>query len=525
MWHEVLGEKLLRRKRLSRIYYDGKFFNYPLRPINALMGLGLGKSVNILVSYLFAQLLPTTPEESFEQWVSNRFGKRLYLIFFKNYTEKVWGIPCNQISAEWAAQRIRGLSLISVLKDALIKQQKNNKAGVIKTLIDEFEYPMRGPGMMWEAVADLIKSNGGRILTSSMVNKIVWNGDKIEALEIISNGRKEVINGTHFISSMAIRDLILGFEPAAPADVLMAAQKLNYRDFLTVALVVNKADVFPDNWIYIHDPRVKVGRIQNFKNWSPYMVSNPNKTCLGLEYFCFEGDGLWTMSDQDLVELGTKELETLGFISATDVEDGTVVRMPKAYPVYDAEYGEALRKVCEFVNDFDNLQLVGRNGMHQYNNQDHSMLTAMLAAENILGANHNLWEVNADQEYHEEALDREGMPESDRAVIRAFARFDKLGLATSTGTVCGVLVFAATLWLTLKNDGGMTEIMQLLNQYFFGYTVTVKGAFVGMGYTFLWGFLFGWLFAYLHNLLVGFYLYRVKRKAELLSFREFLDYF
>ena len=255
------------------------------------------------------------------------------------------------------------------------------------------------------------------------------------------------------------------------------------------------------------------------------MVSDPDKTCLGLEYFCFEGDGLWTMSDQDLIDLGKKELETLGFISAADVEDGAVVRMPKAYPVYDAEYREALRKVCEFVNDFVNLQLVGRNGMHRYNNQDHSMLTAMLAAENVLGANHDLWEVNADQEYHEEALDREGMRESDRTVIRAFARFDKLGLATSTGTVCGVLVFAATLWLAFKNNGGMTEIMQLLNQYFLGYSVTVKGAFIGMGFTFFWGFLFGWLFAYLHNILIGFYVYRVKRKIELLSFREFLDNF
>ena len=317
----------------------------------------------------------------------------------------------------------------------------------------------------------------------------------------------------------------MSFEPTPPADVLTAAKKLNYRDFLTVALIINKSDLFPDNWIYIHEPGVKVGRIQNFKNWSPYMVSDPNKSCLGLEYFCFEGDELWTKPDQDLVELGTKELEVLGFISQSDVEDGAVVRMPKAYPVYDPYYKEALSDVREVLKDLDNLQLIGRNGMHRYNNMDHSMLTAMLAVENILGANHNLWEVNADQEYHEEALDREGMPASDRAVIRAFSRFDKLGLAASTGTVGGVLVFAATLWLTLKNNGDMTEIMQLLNQYFFGYSITVKGAFVGMGYTFLWGFLFGWLFAYLHNLFVGLYLYRVKRKAELLSFREFLDYF
>ena len=525
MWRDVLGENLLRRKRLSRIYYDGKFFNYPLRPLNSLFGLGLWNSVLILKSYLQALLFPEKPEDSFEQWVSNRFGKRLYAIFFKNYTEKVWGIPCNEISAEWAAQRIKGLSLISAIKDSLTKQQNGNKSDVIKTLIDEFDYPKRGPGMMWEAVADLIQGNGGRILTSSRVNKIIWNGDKIEALEIISNGQKEVINGTHFISSMAIRDLILGFEPAAPGDVLTAAQKLNYRDFLTVALIVNKAEVFPDNWIYIHDARVKVGRVQNFKNWSPDMVPDSDKTCLGLEYFCFEGDELWTMSDQDLIDLGTKELETLGFISAADVEDGAVVRMPKAYPVYDAEYREALRKVREFVNDFDNLQLVGRNGLHRYNNQDHSMLTAMLAAENILGAHHDVWDVNTDQEYHEEVAILDDVSDADRAVVKVLARIDKLGFATSSGLISGLLVFLATVLLTMADDGVTTQALQLLNQYFIGYTVTFKGSFIGMGYTFLWGFSFGWLFAYLHNLFVAFYIYRVKRKLELLSFRDFLDHF
>ena len=522
MWREVLGENLLKRKRLSRIYHNQKFFDYPLRPINALMGLGLGNSVAILASYLFAQLFPVKPEENFEQWISNRFGNRLYTIFFKNYTEKVWGIPCTEISAEWAAQRIKGLSLISALKDALIKQQNSNKKEVIKTLIDEFDYPKRGPGMMWESVADIVKSNGGRILTNSRVNKIIYNGTKIEALEIISNGQKEVVHGTHFISSMAIRDLILSFEPTVPPQVSAAAKKLNYRDFLTVALMVKTADVFPDNWIYIHDHRVKVGRIQNFKNWSPYMVANPNNTCLGLEYFCFEGDELWTMPDQNLIDLGTRELETLGFIRASDVDDGAVVRMPKAYPVYDSDYKEALTEVREYLNDFNNLQLVGRNGLHRYNNQDHSMLTAMLAAENILGANHNLWEVNAEQEYHEEILDQEDLRESDRAVIRAFARFDKWSLAISTGTICGLVVFLATLWLTLTGDVNATQLLQILNQYFIGYTVTLKGAFIAMGYTFLWSFLFGWLFAYLHNVLIAFFFYRVKRKIELREFRDFI---
>ena len=252
------------------------------------------------------------------------------------------------------------------------------------------------------------------------------------------------------------------------------------------------------------------------------MVANPNNTCLGLEYFCFEGDELWTMPDQNLIDLGTRELETLGFIRASDVDDGAVVRMPKAYPVYDSDYKEALTEVREYLNDFNNLQLVGRNGLHRYNNQDHSMLTAMLAAENILGANHNLWEVNAEQEYHEEILDQEDLRESDRAVIRAFARFDKWSLAISTGTICGLVVFLATLWLTLTGDVNATQLLQILNQYFIGYTVTLKGAFIAMGYTFLWSFLFGWLFAYLHNVLIAFFFYRVKRKIELREFRDFI---
>ncbi len=535
MWHEVLGEDFLRRKRLSRIYYNRKFFYYPLRPYNALMGLGLSNSFLIFTSYLWAQLpfltsylwaqlwdqLPLEKsEETFEQWVSNRFGKRLYNTFFKTYTEKVWGILCREISAEWAAQRIKGLSLLSALKNALVKQQ-NNKKTVVKTLIAEFDYPKRGPGMMWEAVADIVENNGSQVRLDAEAERIFWNDNKIEALEIQIGGRRKLVKGTHFISSIPIRELIRKFEPSVPEEVLKAAMNLNYRDFLAVAVIVNKSDVFPDNWIYIHDPDVKVGRIQNFKNWSPYMVPDPNKTCLGLEYFCFEGDELWTMSDQELIELGKKELENLAFVRTSDVEGGTVVRMPKAYPVYDSEYRESLRIIRQFLSSIDNLQLVGRNGMHRYNNMDHSMLTAMMAAENVMGANHDLWKVNADQEYHEEIASREGMEfdEIDRAIIQTFfSRMDKLGFATAIGSVSGLLIFIATLWLTLKGGVTVGPNLQLLGEYFIGYAVTVKGAFIGAGYSFLWGFLFGWLFAYFRNLFIALFIYRVKRKLELLSF-------
>ena len=420
MWREVLAEEdFLHCKRLSRIYYNHRFFDYPLRAVNALLGLGILNSFLIFLSYCKAQLLPEQPEATFEQWVSNRFGKRLYLLFFKTYTEKVWGIPCNEITAEWAAQRIKGLSLFTALKNALIKQQAETKSDVVKTLIDAFDYPKLGPGMMWETVADVVQRNGSKVRLGAGVGRIIWSEEEIKAVEVNGGGPRELVWGTHFISTMPVKQLIEKFDPAVPPEVLKAAQNLKYRDFLTVALVVNKADVFPDNWIYVHDPDVRMGRIQNFKNWSSHMVPDPSKTCLGLEYFCFEGDGLWTMSDADLMELGKKELIQIGLIAESDVEDGAVVRMPKAYPVYDSTYAESLRIVREFLAKFANLQLIGRNGMHKYNNQDHSMLTAMLAVKNILGARHDLWQVNAEQEYHEEVTAGEDQSAGDLALLAA----------------------------------------------------------------------------------------------------------
>ena len=566
MWHEILPDgDFIRRNRLSRIYYNKRFFYYPLRASNALFGLGLWGSLLIFLSFLRSQLFPEKPEETFDQWVSNRFGRRLYRIFFKTYTEKVWGIPCSEITAEWAAQRIKGLSLLTALKNALVKPQTQDKKSVIKTLIDTFDYPKQGPGMMWKTVADMVQQRGSPVRLGATVEKIFWTHNQVDALEIKVNGQRELVQGTHYISSMPIRELIQAFQPAVPGDILQAAKGLNYRDFLTVVLIINKRDVFPDNWIYIHDPDAKVGRIQNFKNWSPHMIPDPSKTCLGMEYFCFEGDGLWTMSDQELIELGRKELETLGFVCASDIQDGTVVRMPKAYPVYDSTYRESLKMIRQFLSRIDNLQLVGRNGMHKYNNQDHSMLTAMLAVKNILGEHYDLWAVNADQEYHEEIKGVEEktgdefarlastqprvpvrsstqhgrdfpkreelvkvsaqQPVSDRILIRAFARMDKLAFAAAVGSICGLATFIATLGLIIKNGDVVGPHLQLLGQYFIGYTVTLKGSFIGMGYSALWGFIFGWLFAYLRNFSIGLLIYVVRKKAELLSFRDFLDHF
>ncbi len=413
MWREVLGEKkFLRRSRLSRIYYNKKFFNYPLKATNALLGLGIWNCFMMVGSYTKAQLFPIKNERSFEDWICNRFGKRLYHTFFKTYTEKVWGIPCNEISADWAAQRIKGLSLISTIKNAILSAQPQNKSDIIKTLIDAFDYPEKGPGQMWEMVAESIQEKGSTLKMKSGVEKIVWHNGKVTALEIEVDGKTEIITGTDFISSMPMQELVRKMDPPPPDEVREAAEKLGYRDFLTVSLVINKADLFLDNWIYIHDPDVKVGRIQNFKNWSPLMVPDPNKTCLGLEYFCFEGDGLWTTSDEDLVSLGAKELGLLGLVDPKDVEDGAVVRMPKAYPVYDGVYAEAVETIREFVTGLGNMYLVGRNGMHKYNNQDHSMLTAMLSVKNILGASYDVWEVNVDNEYHEEMKERDNAESS-----------------------------------------------------------------------------------------------------------------
>ncbi len=448
LWREILEEdKFLKRRRLSRIYFNKVFFHYPLQVTNALFGLGIFNSFLTFLSYTKAQAFPVKPEVSFEDWITNRFGKRLYNTFFKTYTEKVWGIPCNEISADWAAQRIKGLSLLSAVKNALVSSQPKNKNNIIKTLIDSFEYPEKGPGMMWEMVAGLIQTKGSQLKLNAGVEKILWQKGKVTALEISVGDKTELVSGTDFISSMPIQELVRKMQPNVPDDVRRAADILSYRDFLTVSLIVNKADLFEDNWIYIHDSAVKVGRIQNFKNWSPEMVPDPNKTCLGLEYFCFEGDSLWTMADEDLIKLGTKELEILGLVNPQNVEDGAVVRMPKAYPVYDSKYADAIKVIRNFLDGLSNLHLVGRNGMHKYNNQDHSMLTAMYTVKNIMGANYNVWDVNVEQEYHEEIDNKNGQEVENEAK-------EQMALLASTQPLVPQRIKAATESVKSKEATG-----------------------------------------------------------------------
>jgi len=412
MWHEILGIDLLRRSRLSRIYFKGKYFNYPLKFLNVLFGLGLKHSSLATLSCIRAKARPRLPEVSMEDWVINRFGRVLYETFFKTYTEKVWGIACTEIRADWAEQRIRGVSLSSLIATMLLFRRGDQ----IKTLTTSFYYPKLGPGQMWENVRSRLAAAGNPVLTGAEVTSITHNGHLITEVAINGGEESERFPVSQVISSMPLRELISKLNPPAPSKVLEAALDLRYRDFLTVALIVNKAHLFADNWIYIHDPSVKVGRIQNFGNWSSDMVPVAGHSCLGLEYFCFENDDLWSMDDCDLLALASREVSVLGLAPMAAIVGGTVVRMPKAYPVYDAVYRSKLRIIRDYLDCFSNLHPIGRNGLHKYNNQDHSMFTAMLAVRNILGEEHDIWAVNSDCEYHEEMDEASDMVDSESRI-------------------------------------------------------------------------------------------------------------
>jgi protoporphyrinogen oxidase len=526
VWREVLRTDFLKRPRLSRIYYQKKFFNYPLKPFNALAGLGIIESVLIGLSYLRWQLFPYKQEETFEQWVTNRFGRRLFLTFFKTYTEKVWGIPCSELKAEWAAQRIKDLSLKTALLSMFFTPKKT-----IKTLIEEFDYPRLGPGMMWNAVKANIEAQGAKVQLGSAAVKFYRNGSNIEKVVVSCNGHQEVLPADHVISSMPLTQLVKRLDPPPPPEVLNAVSRITYRDFMTVCLIVDKPELFPDNWIYIHDPDVKVGRIQNFKNWSPEMVPDPSKTSLGLEYFCTEGDALWTQRDEDLIELGKREIDRIGLAKYADIRDGCVFRVPKSYPIYDSDYRDHLAVVRKFVESIGNLQTVGRNGLHRYNNQDHAMLTGILAVRNlVLGERNDLWSVNTDQEYHEEIqVEEEGTREIVDVVRETlagvFPKLDGVALGLSMGILFGLTLFLATLALVFKGGDVVGPRLQLLAQYFPGYSVTPAGSVLGLAYGFITGLIGGWSFAFLRNGFLFLYMAAKYRSAERQILRKLLDYF
>ncbi len=400
LWHEIMREEFLERPRMSRIYWNKKFLDYPLRGPDVIKKLGPVELTRAFVSYLWAAAKPKGQEDTFEQWVSNRFGKRLFNLFFKSYTEKVWGVPTSEIRAEWAAQRIKGLSFFSAAKSAFF----GNRDEKIKSLISKFNYPRYGPGQMWETMTDDIQRLGGHVLLEHKVTKLEFEDDR--CVRVYAGDK--AFEPSAVISSLPLRNTVGMAEPHPRGEVIAAAKGVRYRDFLTVAVVLNGEDLFPDNWIYIHEPGVKVGRIQNFRSWSPWMVPDRSKACVGLEYFCFAGDELWEMDDDDLVQMAMGELEELGLARRDQLEFGFVERVPKAYPMYDAEYAERVSTIRSWLDGLDNFIQVGRNGLHRYNNSDHSMLTAMRAVDNLVkGADHDIWAVNAESVYHEEEEDEQ----------------------------------------------------------------------------------------------------------------------
>ena len=398
LWSEVLGADFIRVPRLSRIYYGGRFFDYPLSLPNVLGNLGPVESARIAMSYLRARLWPVVPEESLEAWVTNRFGDRLYRTFFKTYTEKVWGLPCHVLRADWAAQRIRGLSLTRAVSHAIFR------GGSTTSLTGQFHYPRLGPGQMWERFAALVEAAGSTVRPRTRVSAVHHRDGRVRAITVHGPAETTEVPVTDLVSSIALPELLRALDPAPPPPVLDAAARLRFRDFLIVVLIVNRDGLFPDNWIYVHTPAVRVGRIQNFKNWSPAMVPDQRTTSLGMENFCSEGDDIWERTGDELVTLASAELETLGLSPSASVIDGCVLRQRRAYPVYDGEYRQHVETIRRYLAGFDNLQTIGRNGMHRYNNQDHSMLTGILAARNVLGESHDLWDVNTERSYYEEHL-------------------------------------------------------------------------------------------------------------------------
>ncbi len=401
-WHEILpDEDFMLRPRMSRIFYDGKYFDYPLKASNALKNLGIWEALLCVLSYVWARIHPPKDQTTLEGWIVARFGWRLYRHFFKTYNEKLWGVPVSKLPADFAAQRIKNLSLFNAIVNALLPRRNQTD---ITSLIEEFQYPKYGPGMMWERCRDLIEAKGCKVIMNARVVEIHHEDGRAVSVTAETGGARTEYPCDHVISSMPISQLLQAVEPAAAPSAVAAADDLRYRDFLTVALVVPEKYSFPDNWIYVHSKDVQVGRIQNFGSWSPYLVKE-GRTCLGLEFFVFEGDDTWNKADADLVEQGKRELGVLGLVDPDKVEAGYVVRMPKAYPFYDENYKANVARIVEWLEDCaPNVHPVGRNGMHRYNNQDHSMYTAMLTAENIAtGSTHDVWDVNVEEEYHEES--------------------------------------------------------------------------------------------------------------------------
>lgn len=492
---------MLVRSRKSRIYFLRKFFDYPITlSKNTIVNLGLFRTLKILFSYLHTKAFPLKEEKTLEQFFINRFGKVLYQTFFKSYTEKVWGVPCSQISAEWGAQRIKGLSIAKAIQHIIKKIFALNSRSVAQkdvetSLIERFLYPKYGPGQLWEEVAEQIKARGGEIHLNVGIQKLFSDGDRITAVEVCHSITKEIerVEGDSFISTMPIKELIRGLQADVPSEVREVSEGLVYRDFITVGLLVEKLSIrdkekgeklIQDNWIYVQEPDVSLGRIQIFNNWSPHLVQDADKVWLGLEYFCYESDYFWNMADDEFAEFAINEMVKIGFIHKSDVLDHTVIRVPKTYPAYFGTYPE-FDKLKSYINQFENLYLVGRNGMHRYNNQDHSMLTAMAAVENIKNGVRDksaIWKINTEQEYHEaksDATTTSVKPASGyrkQQVAEVLSQFVGYLFTGGFATVIDVFVFSILvklgMWyvlaLCVSSSFGLTTNFLLSRRFVFG---------------------------------------------------------
>lgn len=402
IWHEIGGDEIIRVPRLTRILYRGKFFEYPLKPFQALFGLGIVTSIQAFCSYLAAQLKEGKENvTSFEDWVVQKFGHKLYSIFFKTYTEKVWGIPCSQIGSEWAAQRIKGLSLTEIIRNAFCGQRKNKKQKVT-SLVDEFSYPKQGAGRVYERMRDYVSQHGFDVRTSESVERIEFRDEKYFLHTTTSEGAKHLYSCDALFSSIPLTEFILKLDPTPPAALIASARELYYRDHITVNLILDGPSPFPDNWIYIHSPEVRMARVCEYGNFSKEMLANRNHSALSVEYFCFAHDDLWQKSDEELIQFAITEMKCVGLMKKESVVDAFVIREKDSYPAYYIGHRKHFEQLKNFVSAFPNLWMIGRGGMYKYNNQDHSMLSGILAARAYDGEKINLWEVNSDENYLEE---------------------------------------------------------------------------------------------------------------------------
>jgi protoporphyrinogen oxidase len=539
LWDEILEDQFLLRPRLSRIYYQGRYFDYPLRIGNALRNLGPREATRVAFSFTQSRLRPDAEEKTFEQWVCNRFGRRLYEVFFKTYTEKIWGMPCDEISADWAAQRIKNLSMTEVLRNAFLKNGQSRTGEIITSLIDSFHYPPLGPGMMWERCDSLLAGRGSCTLCGVKIRRVRHKHGRVLSVSGTNEeGQPVEFSAEQYISTMPLRELIGALDPPPPEEVIHAANQLRYRDYLTVVLIVKREEVFPDNWIYIHSPDVQMGRVQNYKNWSPAMVPDRSKSSLGLEYFLWENDEEWRWSDERLIERGIRESALIGLAQPSEVSGGTVLRVPKAYPVYDQQYSRHLAAVRLYLERFSNLQTIGRNGLHRYNNQDHAMMTGVIAAGNITGERkQDVWSINTEAAYHEDtrAISGKGFtrqPAGRKTVLRSapeeivedsFARLDPVALGFSVGLVMAVGLFLATAVLLLKGGDVVGPNLALLTHYLPGFRVSWGGSMIGSLEAGGAGFLLGFAAAWLRNGAMRAHLILLRQRIERRREKQFLD--